>query len=151
MSRILTLWLALVTLQTAPPAGTNGPSQAGAKGPEDVARALVVALLARDLDALCQLTPAPFSFDGTEARTREEVRRAWNRVLQRHALAGRKLEGIEVVAYEELVKRVGEPPERLKGLPLAGSEVAVANLGGRPTLILMKKRGATYVPFAVTD
>jgi len=151
MSRILTLWLALVTLQAAPPAGTTGASQTTARGPEEVARALVVALLARDLDALCQITPAPFSFDGTEARTREEVRRAWNRVLQRHALAGRKLEGIEVIAYEELVKRLGDPPERLRGLSLPGSEVAIANLGGRPTLILMKKRGATYVPFALTD
>jgi hypothetical protein len=108
-------------------------------------------LVARDLDSLCQLTPAPFSFDGVEAHNREEVRRAWTRVLQRHTVSGRKLGAIEVLSYEELVKRYGPPPERLASLPFAGSEAAVADLGGRLTIILMKKRGTGYVPFAITD
>jgi hypothetical protein len=152
MSRILNLCVALATLQTG---GTGMPPAvapaSAPKTPDELARTLFEALLARDLDRLCQLTPPPFSFDGADARSREEVRRAWTRVLQRHKLAGRELQGIEILSYEELVKRNGEPPERLSGLPLAGSEAALVNLGGRPTILLMRKRGTTYVPFAVTD
>jgi hypothetical protein len=120
-------------------------------GPEELARSVFEALLSRDLDALCQLTTPPFSFDGTGARNREEVRQAWSRVLQRHTVSGRQIQGIEILSYEDLVKRYGAPPERLSALPLAGSEAALVNLSGRPTLLLMRKRGASYVPFAVTD
>ncbi len=142
----------LVTLQTGGTATAPTVASANAtKTPEALARALVDAMLARDLDGLCALTPPPFSFDGTDARSREEVRRAWTRVLQRHTLAGRTVQGIEVMSYEDLVQRHGAPPERLSGLPLAGSEAAIVNLGGRPTILLMKKRGASYVPFAITD
>jgi hypothetical protein len=148
MSCILKLGLALVLAQTT---GTQTPGLVAARGAAETAHALVDALLARNVDGLCQLTPAPFSFDGVEARSREEVRRAWTHVLQRHAVSGRKLGGIELLSYEDLVKRYGAPPERLAALPLAGSEAAVVDLGGRPTIILMKKRGTTYVPFAITD
>jgi len=148
MSSILSLCLALALTQ---PPGASAVAPIAERGPEETARALLETLLARDLEALCQLTPTPFSFDGREARSREEVRRAWTRVLQRHTVAGRKLGTIELLTYDELVKRYGPSPERLQSLPLAGSQAAVADLGGRPTLILMKKRGSSWVMFAITD
>jgi hypothetical protein len=148
MSCVLNLSLALLLLQAPKP---PSPATGAETGPAETAQELIDALLARDLDKLCQLTLAPFSFDGVEARSRGEVRRAWMRVLQRHVVSGRKLGGIEVLTYEDLLKRFGSPPERLASLPLAGSEAAIVDLGGRPTLIFMKKRGASWVPFAITD
>jgi hypothetical protein len=144
----MSLCLALVTSQV--PNG-SAPQPSGEKGPSEIAHALFGALVARDLDTLCQLTPAPFSFDGTEARSRDEVRRAWTRVLQRHTVSTRKLGATELVSYEDLVKRYGPPPDRLGSLPLAGSQAVIADLGGRPTILFLRKRGAAWVPFAVTD
>jgi hypothetical protein len=138
-----------LALARGPAPATSG---AGAEtGPAEMAHALIDALLARDLEGLCKLTPPPFSFDGVEARNRDEVRRAWTRVLQRHSMAGRKLEGLEVMSYEELVKRHGPPPARLASPALVGSEAVIAEVGGRSTIILMKKRGTAYVPIAITD
>jgi hypothetical protein len=144
----LKVGLALALAQgTAPAAGGSGAET----GPAEMAHAIIDALLARDLDALCKLTPPPFSFDGVEAKNRDEVRRAWTRVLQRHSMAGRKLDGLELMTYEELVKRHGPPPARLASPALVGSDAVIAELGGRFTIILMKKRGTAYVPIAITD
>ena len=144
----MSLALALVTSQV--PSGSALPPS-GEKGPSEIAHALFGALVARDLETLCQLTPAPFSFDGAEAHNRDEVRRAWTRVLQRHTVSTRKLGALELLTYEDLVKRYGPPPDRLSALPLAGSQAVIADLGGRPTILFLKKRGASWVPFAITD
>ncbi|MHB8417228.1 MAG: hypothetical protein ACYDCL_04070 [Myxococcales bacterium] len=112
---------------------------------------LARALIARDIETLVQLTPAPFSFDGAVAHTAAEVRQRWAEVLDRHPVERLRLYDVQVMSYDAAVQKYGKPPARLAGAPLAGSQVAVANLNGRATVVVWRKRAHGYAAVAITD
>lgn len=61
------------------------------------------------------------------------------------------LYGVELVTYEEMIKRYGKPPARLDKMSFTGSQVAIVNLEGRAMLVFFKKKGDAWVPFGVSD
>ena len=136
-----------------PPSGGAAPGAAA--GPVfdvmDGTSRLVRAIIARDLETLVQLTPAPFSFDGVTARTTAEVRQRWAEVLDRHPVERLRLFDVQVLPYDAAVQKYGKPPARLAGVSLAGSQIGVANLGGRATVVVWRRRARGFAAVAVSD
>ncbi len=139
--------LLLLAALASPPA----PKAPAPLGVQDGTIELARALIAKDLEKLVSLTPAPFSFDGSVARTPLEVRERWAAILDRHPVDRLHLYGVELLPYDQAVARYGKPPARLGELPWRGSMIAIANLGGRATIVVWKRRGDGFVPIAITD
>ncbi len=144
---VLLVALAAHAPSAPPPAGAAQPVADVADATARFARAM----LAHDVDGLVALTPAPFSFDGTSAKSVAEVREHWASLLDRHPLTGVRLYGIEVLPFAGMVQRYGPPPARLANLPLRQAMVGIANLGGHATLVLWRKRARGWQAFAVSD
>ncbi|MHB1844425.1 MAG: hypothetical protein ACYCWW_06260 [Deltaproteobacteria bacterium] len=142
------LAIVLMSLQASffaegtPPAGPDVQS-----GTVRIAQAII----AKDIDKLVALTPAPFSFDGSLAKTPLEVREKWAAVLDRHPVEALHLYGVEILPYAAAVAKYGKPPARLSGLSWAGTSIAVANLGGRATIVVWKRHGSGWAPIAISD
>jgi hypothetical protein len=132
---------------------TNGPDggSLAPADPRDVAIDIGRRLLAGDVDALTMLTPNGFAFDGRPVWNSQDARAEWVRALEQRSLAGVQLYGVEVLPYDEMVKRYGKPPARLSQMNLMGTEVAVVNLGGRAMLVIFKKHGEGWTPIGVSD
>jgi hypothetical protein len=110
------------------------------------------AIIARDLEALVLLTPAPFSFDGVVAKTPAEVRQHWAETLDRHPVERLRLFGIEVLSYGAMVEKYGPPPARLSSVNLKDTKIGIANLSGRATLVAWKhKAGSRLTAVAISD
>ena len=146
--------LLLAVLLAAEPATADGgsaPSSAGSSDiVEDTALQIAQALLASDVEKLTALSPSGFAFDGRQAFGQADIRAEWTRALGRRPLTGLKIHGVEVVGYDEMVKRYGVPPERWSKINLTGARIAIVNLEGRPLLVLFRKRGVVWVPLGVS-
>jgi hypothetical protein len=139
--------LALAVLLAAEPLATDG----GVADISDTALRMTQALLASDVEQLAALCPAGFAFDGRQAWSQADVRAEWTRTLGRRALTGAKVLGVEVVGYDEMLKRYGPPPERWSKINLAGTRIAIVDLQGRELLVIFRKRGDVWVPMGVSD
>lgn len=117
----------------------------------DGTQRLARALIARDIETLVGLTPAPFSFDGSVARSAAEVRQRWAEILDRHPVERLRLYDVEVLGYDAAVKKYGKPPARLASVPFTGSQIAIANLNGRATVVVWRKRARGYEAVAISD
>jgi hypothetical protein len=137
----------------ATPAGSK--AAAGVVGPvydvTDGTTRLARALIARDIETLVQLTPAPFSFDGVVARSAAEVRQRWAEILDRHPVERLRLYDVQALGYDAAVQKYGKPPARLAGVSFGGSQIGIANLSGRATIVVWRKRSHGFTAVAVSD
>jgi hypothetical protein len=92
-----------------------------------------------DVEGVVAFSRAPFSFDGRPAATADDIKKGWARYLADNPLRHATLYGLEVLPYEEMVKRYGPVPAKLADLPLKGAVIAVANIDGRANLALLRK------------
>ncbi len=109
------------------------------------------AIIARDIETLVALTPAPFSFDGVLARSSAEVRQRWAETLDRHPVERLRLFGVEVLTYPAMVEKYGQPPARLSSVSLKDAKLGIANLSGRATIVAWKHRGDRLAAVAISD
>jgi hypothetical protein len=119
--------------------------------PAEIAAAMARGLLAGDVDALAKLTPSGFSFEGRQTWNAADIKAEWLHALEQRPLAGVQLYGVDVMTYEEMVKRHGKPPARLSQLSLPGTKVAIINLGGRAIVLVFKKKSDGWTPIAISD
>ena len=95
---------------------------------------------------------APFYFEGKEVTSIDEVRKRWARALAGLGTGPMVLYGIELLSWDEMVKKYGKPPERLSEIPSKGAMVAVANINGQPKVAVLHKEGnGTWQVFAFHD
>jgi hypothetical protein len=87
------------------PASSPESADGGSTGLRDTAIQMVQALLSSDVEKLTALTPLGFAFDGRQAWSQADIRSEWTRALGRRPLAGARINGAEVVGYDEMVKR----------------------------------------------
>jgi hypothetical protein len=119
--------------------------------PKDIAVSFARGLLAGDADALTKLTPPGFAFDGRVVWNAADVRSEWLHALEQRPLAGVQIYGVDVLPYDEMLKRYGKPPARLSQMNLAGTRIAVVDLGGRALLVIFKKKGDGWAAIGVSD
>ena len=139
--------LVLVALLAAEPIVTD----AGTDGLRESATQIVQALLASDVEKLTALTPLGFAFDGRQAWNQTDIRTEWTRALGRRPLTGAKIAGVEILGYEEMVKRYGAPPDRWSKINLSAARIAIVSLEGRSLLVIFRKRGEDWAPLGISD
>ncbi len=117
----------------------------GLPSPEELAAGVALdfftTLLAGDARTIAKGSVVPFALEDRRVSTREELEAEWIRHLRGKRLDLHVLYGIEVFTPEQMEKKHGKPPERLKGLPWKdkGVWIAVANLSGRPAVAIFKE------------
>jgi hypothetical protein len=95
---------------------------------------------AADVAAAC--APA-FSFDGRVEKGAEAIRARWDEILA-GGEAPLPLLDLAVAPAAEAQARLGKPPRRLAPLLVPGAWVAVANLGGRPLVVVLARQGGGW-------
>jgi hypothetical protein len=105
-----------------------------------------------DLDTLVSYSRTPFSFDGHTVNSPDEVKKRWTHILAELGRTNATLYGLEVLPYDDMVKKYGKPPAKLNDINWKGSVVAVGNIDGRATLAVLRRdtNGAWRV-FAFSD
>ncbi len=92
-----------------------------------------------DIEGVVAFSRQPFSFDGRPAATTDDIKKGWVHYLADTNLRRSTLYSLEVLPYEEMVKRFGPAPAKLADLPLKGAVIAVANIDGRANLAMLRK------------
>jgi hypothetical protein len=113
------------------------------------ARRFAEALLARSPAELTALCAPSFSFDGHSASGAEQVRARWEEVLAARDGVHEVLLDLAVLPAAEAQARLGKPPKRLAALLSPGAWVAVADLSGRPLVIVFARQGSGFVATAI--
>lgn len=117
----------------------------GLPSPEEAAlgaaRQFFATLLQSGALTIARGSQLPFMMEDRRITDREELEAEWQRQMRGKRLDLHVLYGIEVFTPEQMEKKYGPPPARLKALPWKGKDVwiAVANLSGRPTIALFKQ------------
>jgi hypothetical protein len=142
--------LVLLALLAAEPVALDAGA-GGATELEGIATQITQALLISDVEKLTALSPLGFAFDGRQAWSQADIRTEWMRALGRRPLEGLKIQGTEVLDYDEMVKRHGTPPERWSRINLSATRIAIVDLGGRALLVIFRKRGDGWVPLGVSE
>ncbi|MBI3183816.1 MAG: hypothetical protein HYZ28_16890 [Myxococcales bacterium] len=108
-----------------------------------VARAFLDHLLAGDARALVEHSDFPFQLEDRRVGTPEELFQEWLKHLRTKRTDLLALYGVEVLTPAEMEKKHGRPPARLQSMPWRGARtfLAVANLSGRPAVVLVKDTG----------
>jgi len=84
-----------------------------------------------------------FSFDGRVEKGAEAIRARWDEILA-GGEAPLPLLDLAVAPAAEAQARLGKPPRRLAPLLVPGAWVAVANLGGRPLVVVLARQGGGW-------
>jgi hypothetical protein len=118
---------------------------------EKVARAFLVALVARDADALAATSAERFSFDGEPRAGRAAIRAAWRGILAAREGPPPSVAEVEILPAADAVARLGKPPARIAPLARPGVLVAVADVGGRPVVLFLAREAGRMAVLGMHD
>jgi len=139
---------AAVPRRPAPPGGAP-PSASDRVQAAAAARRFLEALVshrAADVAALCANS---FSFDGRSVSGLDAIRSRFSEILAARDGAGDALLDLAVLPAAEAVARLGKPPKRIAGLVGAGTWIAVADVSGRPVVVVFARQGGGFVATAL--
>lgn len=110
------------------------------------AREFLEDLIAGDAARLMAHAGLPFFLEGRRVDRAEELRTEWSKALRSRRTDLLTLYGIEVLTPAEMEKKYGRPPQRLNAWPWRAPNtlLAVANLSGHATILLLRQVGAAW-------
>ena len=117
------------------------------------ARYLFAYLLSGDVRGAIPLLSFPFQLEERRFDTPEALIAAWVKQLRQKRIDLITLYDVEVLSLAEMEQKYGKPPARLGAFVPRGMEVyaAVANLSGRPAVVLYRQTPEGWHAFAYTD
>jgi len=113
------------------------------------ARRFAEALLSRRAAEVAALCAPTFSFDGRTSSGADAVRARWEEVLASRDGGPDALLDLAVAPASEAQARLGKPPKRIAALLASPSWVAVANLSGRPVVVVFARQASGWVATAI--
>ncbi|MBM4779743.1 MAG: hypothetical protein GQE15_18720 [Archangiaceae bacterium] len=119
-----------------------------------VARSFFEALVTGDAGRVVDYAGLPFMLEDKKIERPDELRSSWAKHLRSKRTDLIALYGIEVLNAQEMEKKYGQPPARLKNWPWrnGGQQfIAVANVSGRAAIVVLKYVGSTWQVTAYHD
>lgn len=119
-----------------------------------VARSFFEALVTGDAGRVVDYAGLPFMLEDKKIERPDELRSTWAKHLRSKRTDLIALYGIEVLSAQEMEKKYGQPPARLKNWPWrnGGQQfIAVANVSGRAAIVVLKYVGSTWQVTAYHD
>jgi hypothetical protein len=116
------------------------------------ALAFADALVRGDAVALADASASRFSFDGASVDGREAQVRRWREILSsRRAGSPDVLRDLILLTGEEAAAQLGPPPPRIEGWARPGAWLAVADVSGRPVVLLLAPDGGRWAVAGMSD
>lgn len=116
------------------------------------ALAFADALVRGDAVALADASASRFSFDGGSVDGREAQIRRWREILAtRRARSPDVLRDLVLLTAEEATAQLGPPPPRIEGWARPGAWLAVADVSGRPVVLLLAPDGGRWAVAGMSD
>jgi ketosteroid isomerase-like protein len=115
------------------------------------ALAFTDALLRSDATALAAASTATFSFDGEPVAGRDAQVRRWGGIFAERRAGAATLTDLALLGAADALAQLGPPPARIAGLVKAGAWVAVADLSGRPVVLVIVQEGGRFAVAAMHD
>ncbi|GMU59649.1 MAG: hypothetical protein AMXMBFR34_14120 [Myxococcaceae bacterium] len=118
-----------------------------------VARRFLEDLIAGDGRGLASASGLPFFFDDRRIEKLDELRNEWARVLRSRRTDLLTLYSVEILTAADMEKKYGRAPQRLGAWPTRGSNtfLAVANVSGHATVLLLRQSGITWQVLGIHD
>ena len=111
----------------------------------------VDALLHADATALAAASGERFSFDGALTVGRENQVRRWREIFAARAAGDAVLRDLVLLDAEEALAQLGAPPTRIAPLVKPGAWVAVADVSGRPVVLVLVREGGRFTVAGMHD
>lgn len=113
---------------------------------EVVARGFFTDLIAADTARLLSRAGYPFFLEARRVDRAEELRTQWGKSLRSRRADLLKLYSVEIFQPADMEKKYGKPPPRLSSWPWRqpNTLVAVGNLSGHATIVLLHQVGAAW-------
>jgi hypothetical protein len=108
------------------------------------ALSFVDALVRGDATALVSSSATRFSFDGEVADGRDAQLRRWREIFAGRDASAAVLRDLVLLDATEAVAQLGPPPPRIAALLKPGAWVAVADLSGRPVVLVLTREGDRF-------
>lgn len=116
-----------------------------------VARTFFRGLLDNNVEALLPLCAEQVSLDGEAVKGRDALRPRLQAMATRARELGIQLRRVEVLSYQEVVRRFGPPPERLRRAVGPGQLVALARFSSLGAVAVLRRAGAFWKISAISD
>ncbi len=113
---------------------------------EVVARGFLTELIGGDPSRLVARAGFPFFLEGRRVDRPDELKSEWGKSLRSRRTELLQLYGVEVLSPADMEKKYGKPPQRLSawGWRAPNTFVAVANVSGHATVLLLRQAGAAW-------
>jgi hypothetical protein len=115
------------------------------------ALAFADALVRSDAAALASLSSASFSFDGETIQGKDAQLRRWGEIFAARSADAAALRDLALLGVEEALAQLGPPPPRLASLMKPGAWIAVADLSGRPVVLVIVPEGGRFAVAGMHD
>ncbi len=111
-----------------------------------VARGFFTDLIAGDTNRLVQRAGYPFFMEARRLDRPEDLRTQWGKSLRSRRADLLKLYSVEVLLPADMEKKFGKPPQRLGAWNWRSPNtyLAIGNLSGHPTILLLRQAGAAW-------
>lgn len=111
-----------------------------------VARGFMTDLIEGDSSRLVARAGLPFFIEGRRIDRADDLKTEWSRTLRSRRTDLLTLYGLEVFAAADMEKKHGKAPQRLSNWSWRAPNtwVAVANVSGHATVLLLRQAGATW-------
>lgn len=90
---------------------------------------------------LAARSTSKFSFDGEPIDGRDEQSRRWREIFSTRPAGPAALRDVVVLTAAEATAQLGSPPPRIAALVKPGAWIAVADLSGRPVILILVREG----------
>ncbi|MFO0599246.1 MAG: hypothetical protein U0228_28325 [Myxococcaceae bacterium] len=113
---------------------------------EVITRGFLTDLIGGDVNRMVARAGYPFFIEGKRYDRPEDLRTALSRSVRSRRTDLLKLYSIEALTPADMEKKYGKPPARLNqwGLRTGTTYLAVANLSGHATVLLLRQAGAAW-------
>ncbi len=113
---------------------------------EVVARGFFADLIGGDTNRIVARSGYPFFMEARRIDRPEELRAQWGKSLRSRRADVLKLYSVEVLLPADMEKKFGKPPQRLNSWNwrAPNTYLAVGNLSGHPTILLLRQAGAAW-------
>jgi hypothetical protein len=111
-----------------------------------VARGFMVDLIDGDAGRLVARAGLPFFIEGRRIDRPDDLKAEWSRTVRTRRTDLLTLYGVEVLAPADMEKKYGKAPQRLSNWSWRAPNtfVAVANVSGHATVLLLRQAGSTW-------
>jgi hypothetical protein len=116
-----------------------------------VTRSFFRGLLEGEVGTILPLCADTMSFDGTQVHGKQKIEQQLKQINRRALSHAIRLQRIQVLTYNEAIRRYGPPPDRLKGSIRPGQLVALARFNTLGAVAVLKRYGPFWRVIALTD